>query len=138
MEHLNEGGVLAVQITINQEEPLFKIIREAASDTKWHFDHLEVHPDEVLSASSYYTLLSTCSSEYDIWETIYYHSMPSHQALLEWVKGTRLRPYLNALPNNEQELFQLDILTKAKEVYPIERNGSILFRFKRLFFIAKK
>ena len=64
--------------------------------------------------------------------------MPSHKALIEWVKGTRLRPYLDALSDEMQQEFLNEILEKAKTAYPIQKNGEIIFRLRRFFFIAKK
>ena len=35
MEKLNDGGILAVQVPMNGEEPLFRLIREVANESKW-------------------------------------------------------------------------------------------------------
>lgn len=113
INHLNKGGTLAVQIPINHEEPLYQIIKEVANNPKWHFDQLKSHAYDI-SSKFYYTLLSTYTNEFDMWETIYYHPLPSHQALLDWIKGTSIRPYLDALPLDEQKQFQTEILAKQK------------------------
>lgn len=73
-----------------------------------------------------------------IWETVYYHRMPSHRALLDWVKSTRLRPYLKALDDAGKEKFESELLSQTKKLYKTEINGEIIFRFRRLFFTAKK
>ena len=64
--------------------------------------------------------------------------MPSHAALLDWVRSTRLRPYLDALDKAAGAQFEAEILEAAKRAYPVMQNGEIDFRFRRFFFIAVK
>ena len=99
-------------------------------------DVILLEPNKMLSSEEYFDILSRCTDTFDIWETTYFHRMPSHEALLEWVKGTRLRPYLDALSETDSIAFQNAILQKAQILYPKCENGEILFRFKRLFFTA--
>ena len=40
MHSLNDGGVLAVQIPMNPDEPLFRIIRQTAADPKWELKNV--------------------------------------------------------------------------------------------------
>ncbi|MCD7872532.1 MAG: hypothetical protein LUG21_04405 [Clostridiales bacterium] len=86
----------------------------------------------------YFDILSYHSSKFDIWETVYYHNMPSFSALLDWVRGTKLRPFLNALSKQNQILFLDEVSKRAKEFYTPAKNGNIIFKFKRLFFTAEK
>lgn len=116
MRSLNDGGVLAVQIPMNPDEPLFRIIRQTAADPKWELKNVF----------------------FEIWETVYHHRMPSHAALLDWVRSTRLRPYLDALDKAAGAQFKAEILEAAKRAYPVMQNGEIDFRFRRFFFIAVK
>lgn len=138
MEKLNEGGVLAVQIPMNGEEPLFRIIKEVAADPRWDFSGVCFETNETLEPEEYFDILSACSSDFQIWETVYCHRMPDHEALLEWVKGTRLRPYLDALDEAEGQVFLDEILTRAKAVYPVMKNGEVVLHFRRFFFTAVK
>lgn len=135
---LSENGTLAVQAPINGKAPLFRIIKEVASEQKWQFPPDIDQANGMLPNEDYFNILNEYASYSDIWETVYYHSMPSHKALIEWVKGTRLRPYLNALSDEMQQEFLNEILEKAKTAYPIQKNGEIIFHFRRFFFIAKK
>lgn len=136
MKKLNPGGVLAVQIPINGEEPLFRIISEIAAESRWNFKDVFFETNTALTPEEYFDILSGCSAEFDLWETVYYHPMPSHQSLIEWIKATRLRPYLDALSEEDGLLFQQEIKKRAQKIYPIKQNGEILFRFRRLFFTA--
>ena len=73
-----------------------------------------------------------------MWETTYFHAMPSHQSIVEWYKGTGLRPYLEQLSDSDKAEFENDVLTETQRFYPVQQNGEIIFRFPRLFMIAVK
>ena len=136
MDKLNDGGILAVQIPMNQDEPLFRIIDDVAS--KWNLKTVSSHFNNTLQPDEYYDILSDCSSNFQIWETIYCHALPSHQALVDWIKGTRLRPYLDTLNDENKLLFENEILNHVIRTYPLRKNGNTLLHFRRFFFIAIK
>lgn len=138
MEHLTDGGCLAVQMPMNQQEPLFRIIREVAAETKWDFSSVHFETNDTLTPEEYFDILSGCSAKFELWETVYYHAMPSHEHLIEWVRGTRLRPYLDALKEEEKGEFESAILNRVKEVYPVTESGEVILKFRRFFFIAYK
>ncbi len=136
MTKLNRGGCLAVQIPMNQNEPLFRIIKEVAADSQWNFEHVSFEKNDVLSPEEYYQILSHCASQFDLWETVYYHTLPSHIHLIEWVRGTRLRPYLDVLNSTQQQQFEQALLSRVKSAYPLTQSGEVLLKFRRFFFIA--
>lgn len=135
---LTENGVLAVQIPMSNQEPLFQIIYDVIAQPRWGFAATNFRTSATLTPDEYFHILSDFSSDFDLWETAYYHRMPNHQALLEWVKGTRLRPYLNALDKAAAEEFEQEILARAVKAYPVQPNGGIVFRFNRFFFTATR
>ena len=137
MEHLEDGGVLAVQVPMNGAEPLYKSAQELIDSGRWDFSSV-TETNEILSPEEYYELLSSCAKDFDIWETVYYHIMPSYQALVDWVKSTKLRPYLAVLDKAEEENYLAELLACAKKEYVRQKDGNIIFRFRRLFFTAKK
>jgi len=138
MDRLNDGGFLAVQIPMNGGEPLFQIIRDVVSQSAWDFSKVSFETNGSLEPDAYFDILSGCSSAFELWETTYYHNMPSHDALLEWVKGARLRPYLDVLDEYDSKLFQEEILARVRRTYPVMRNGEVVLRFRRFFFLARK
>ena len=138
MSHLTENGTLAVQMPKSQQKPLFQIIREVAAESEWDFSCVHFEQNDVLPTEAYYGILSACASRFEMWETAYYHIMPSHQALIEWVRSTRLRPYLDVLTVAEQAAFEHRILQKVKEAYPKRQHGEVIFKFNRFFFTAHK
>lgn len=135
-EKLNKQGVLAVQMPMNAQEPLFKIMDETVKENKWNFASLKQEPNTTLPCENYFDILSSITDTFDIWETIYYHQMPSIDAMIEWIKGTRLRPYLNALNETDSQALIGEIAQKAASVYKRQKNGEFLLKFRRLFFTA--
>lgn len=138
MDMLGSGGVLAVQMPMNGGETLFRIIGDVIKEPKWGFSQSNTETNETLKPEEYFDILSSCSSSFDIWETVYYHAMPDVEAMVEWVKGTRLRPYLNALDGNTAAELEHVITERAASAYKAQKNGEIIFRFRRFFFTAVK
>ena len=135
---LNDGGVMAIQTPMNYKEPIHMIIAELSSSLKWKnkFDNPRIFYN--LTQSEYFDLLAEVSSDFSVWETIYCHRMPSHESIMEWYKGTGLRPYLEALSENDAREFEKDVFNEVVNAYPIQANGEIIFRFPRFFFTAVK
>ena len=90
MEKLNKDGVLAVQIPMNSEEPLFQLISEVANECRWGLEEVLKQLNSTLTPLEYYNILNHCSSSFDIWEVKYYHTLFDHRVLVDWVKGSRI------------------------------------------------
>ena len=137
-DRLNENGVMAIQMPVNTEEPLFRIITDTVNEKKWNFSPSLHEENKTLSGSEYFDIISSLTDTFDIWETIYYHNMPSVNAMIEWVKGTRLLPYIQSLNESDAVRFIDEIMQKAAKVYKVQKNGNIIFRFRRLFITATR
>lgn len=135
---LNPGGILAVQIPINYEEPIHKIIAAVSGSKDWAVKFTHPRIFYTLSPEAYYDLLCDLSADFQLWSTTYYHRMCSHRDIMEWYRGTGLKPYLAALDAADSKKFEADIYTQVVKAYPPQKNGEIIFRFPRLFFIARK
>ena len=135
---LKKGGVLAVQTPMNYREPIHRIIAETVESEKWarKFSYRRIFYN--LTPEEYHDLLSEISSDFTLWETVYCHRMPSHESIMEWYKGTGLKPYLSQLEGEDATEFEKEIFEKVKEAYPVQKNGEIIFRFPRFFFTAIK
>ena len=138
MDKLNDGGTLAVRVPMNGEEPLYRIIREVAAEPRWGLEKAVLPPNETLTPAAYFDILSSCAASFDLWETKYYHHLPDHEALVEWVKGTRLRPYLDLLGEEDGQAFEAEIVERARACYPVRACGGVVFGFRRFFFTAVK
>ena len=135
---LNPGGVLAVQTPMNYEEPIHQIIGRTAQSERWREKIKESRIFYNLRQEEYFDLLSELSSRFDLWQTTYFHRMQSHEAILDWYRSTGLRPYLEALQGEDRTEFEKEIFQQVKAAYPIQKNGEIIFRFPRFFFMAFK
>ncbi|HEA3156302.1 TPA: trans-aconitate 2-methyltransferase, partial [Escherichia coli] len=62
----------------------------------------------------------------------------SHQAIIDWVTATGLRPWLQDLTESEQQLFLKRYHQMLEEQYPLQENGQILLAFPRLFIVARR
>lgn len=135
---LKPGGTLAVQIPMNFEEPIHRIIQKTVSLPQWR-ERIPYHRDfYTLKQEEYFDLLTEISSDFTLWTTTYLHRMPSHQAIMDWYSSTGLKPYLDAAVDGEaRQGFYDEVFRQVKEAYPIQKNGEIIFRFPRFFFLAK-
>ena len=65
------------------------------------------------------------------------HTLPSHEAIMDWYRGTGLRPYLQALAaDGDRRAFESEVFARVREEYPTRSDGSIIFPFPRFFFTA--
>ncbi len=135
---LRDGGFLAVQIPLQFEQPVHRLIRETALSPEWKDYFPEVRDFYILTESEYFDLLSDISRDFSMWSTIYFHRMAGHEALLDWYRGTGLRPYLDVLPEERIPDFEAELMRKIKQEYLLQKNGEVIFRFPRLFFWAQK
>ncbi|MEW5561055.1 trans-aconitate 2-methyltransferase [Enterobacter asburiae] len=131
---LGDEGVLAVQMPDNWQEPSHASMRQTASE----LGHPARGRVPLESVQTYYDLLSSNGCEVDIWRTTYFHPMASHQAIIDWLSATGLRPYLQDLDNVSQQAFLKRYLQLLEEHYPRQQNGQILLAFPRLFIIARR
>lgn len=139
MSLLKPGGLLAVQIPMNHQEPIHKIIERTAAQSPWNQRIPYMRLFYTLSQEEYFDILADIASDFTIWQTTYLHRMPSHQAIMDWYSSTGLRPYLDAAVDEEvRNGFYHEVFRQVQEEYPIQKNGEIMFRFPRFFFIAKK
>ncbi len=140
------GGVFAFQVPDNYDEPSHKAMREAAAaDGPWreYFDKLgpEHRPDldPIESPAEWYDALIPHCEKVDIWHTHYQHIMAGHQDIVEWVKGTGLQPFVNALPEGAVREGYLDAYkSRLEEVYPRLADGKVMLRYPRLFVVATR
>ena len=135
---LNPGGCLAVQIPMNYNEPIHKIIAAVSTSEKWDAKFPQPRVFYTLSPEQYFDLLVDLTPDFKVWSTTYFHRMRSHHDILEWYRGTGLKPYLAALNSTDCKEFEADIYAEIVKTYLPQRNGEIIFRFPRLFFTAQK
>jgi trans-aconitate 2-methyltransferase len=135
IERVKKGGVLAVQMPQNFEEPSHRLMREVRARLMPGRKPVTALTP-VASAAFYYDLLAPRATTVDIWRTTYEHVMPDAAAIVEWVKGTGLRPYLDGLTENERAGYLAAYRDALDLAYPPRVDGKRLFSFPRLFIVA--
>ena len=138
LEALSPGGVLAVQMPDNTREPGLVFQREVGESGPWA-DHPEIKAaarDDLPSVEAYYDLLKSACSHLDIWHSVYNHVMASPQAIVEWLKGSSLQPFLSPLDAAAREKFLAAYGAKIATAYKPRADGKVLLKFPRLFIVA--
>lgn len=136
---LAPGGHLAVQMPDNLDEPAHRLMREVAATGPWAEKLKGVERTERFDARHYYALLSPLCSRVDVWRTTYYHPLRGGaDAVVEWFKGSALRPFLAALDDDERSAFLARYREAIAVGYPALDDGTVLLPFPRLFIVATR
>lgn len=138
LDRLEPSGTLAVQMPDNLMDNTHVLMREVAASGRWAGKLANAARAPLPPVASYYDALAPHASRVDIWHSIYNHVLPNAAAIVEWVKGTGLNPFLARLDVAEQGAF-LDAYGQAiEQAYPPAADGKVLMRFSRLFIIAER
>jgi trans-aconitate 2-methyltransferase len=140
MAQLGPGGAIAVQMPDNLDERSHRLMGEVASDGPWagKLKHGASARAERRPADWYFRLLRPHASQVDIWRTTYFHPLTGARAIVEWLKGAGLRPFLDPLEESEREAFLARYEEAIAKAYPAEADGTVLLPFPRLFIVATR
>ncbi|MER6343434.1 trans-aconitate 2-methyltransferase [Streptomyces sp. NPDC001595] len=140
IDALAPGGTLAFQVPGNFDAPSHRLLRELADSPPWH-DRLvgTLRHDDVLTPAEYLRRLTALGCAADVWETTYVHLLPGEDPVLDWVRGTALRPVLTALADDPaaREAFVRAYRDALRRAYPATAHGTP-FPFRRVFAVARK
>ena len=139
MARLTANGALAVQMPDNLDEPAHRLMREVAADGPWAAKLAESSAARPALASPawYYELLRPLGAKVDLWRTVYFHSLSGGAAaVVEWFKGSGLRPFLEPLDAAERSVYLGRYTDAIAQAYPPLADGSVLLPFPRLFLTA--
>ncbi len=137
LSHIRPGGQLAIQIPSNHNHPTQDFILETGREEPfstalkgWTRSY------SVLTIREYSELLYDSEGEdIVVFEKIYPHVLPDSYAVLDWLSGTAILPYLERLPVELHEPFLGVIGEKLKESYP---GSPVFYPYNRIFFSAHK
>lgn len=136
---LAPGGTFAFQVPGNFGAPSHALMRELADSERWRdrLGGLLRHTDAVLEPADYLARLTGLGCVTDAWETTYQHLLPGEDPVLDWVKGTGLRPVLTALEDDPDaaESFVAEYRELLRTAYPRTDHGTVL-PFRRIFAVA--
>jgi trans-aconitate 2-methyltransferase len=136
---LPTGGWLAFQVPGNFAAAGHRLMRELAGAPRWAERLAGVlrHHDAVAEPLEYARVLDASGLRADVWETTYLHVLTGPDPVLEWLRGTGLRPVLAVLDEAEGAEFCADLATRLREAYPPGQSGTI-FPFRRIFAVGHK
>jgi len=137
---LAAGGVLAVQMPDNLEEPSHRLMRETAAEGPWSetLRHASASRTEILPLAGYYDLLAPHAVHVDVWRTVYHHPMDTPGAIAEWLRSTGLKPFVDPLPAEEQAAFLARYEARIAQAYAARADGRRLLAFPRVFIVARR
>ncbi|ALE05916.1 trans-aconitate methyltransferase [Arthrobacter sp. ERGS1:01] len=136
---LRPGAWLAVQVPGNFGSPSHTLMRGLAESPTWR-DRLGGvlrHGDAVWEPEQYHELLLRGGARADVWETTYSQLLPGEHPVLDWVRGTGLRPVLQALTPADAAAFETEYSALLDEAYPAGEFGTV-YPFRRLFMVGQK
>jgi trans-aconitate 2-methyltransferase len=133
LARVRAGGVIAVQIPADFDALPHRLMRELGP---MEMQVKEWHAHE---PAFYYDLLAPHTERVDVWKVEYQHVMPDSDAIVEWYRGTGMRPFLEAFQTDaDREKFIAEYSRRIRTAYPSRPDGKVLFPFLRLFVIATR
>lgn len=136
---LRPGAWLGVQVPGNFDAPSHVLMRELAEGPRWRQLLVGVlrHDDAVGEPAEYHDLFLRAGARVDVWETSYNHLLHGETPVLNWVRGTGLRPVLAALGPTERTKFEQEYAALLADAYPAGEFGTV-FPFRRIFMVGEK
>ena len=138
LRSLPPGGVLAVQMPDNTNEPALMLMEKVAAAGPWSAAIMQANAarNDLPRPEDYYDLLRPLCSRIDIWHTHYNHIIESPAGVVEWFKGSGLRPFLAPLDAAMREAFTARYTDEIRLAYPARSDGRVMLKFPRLFILA--
>jgi trans-aconitate 2-methyltransferase len=132
------GATLAVQMPDNLSEPTHRLMRGVALAGSWSERLAGAAREPLPPARTYYEALQPVAARLDIWRTTYHHRLSGAEAIVEFVRATGLRPFLDPLTEAERREFIAIYTARIAAAYPPLVDGSVLLAFPRLFLVAER
>lgn len=140
---LAPGGVLAIQMPDNFGQPSHTLLAEIAAEIKdgaaWRDRAAGVprrHP--VLPPADYLAILRPVADDIAVWQTTYHQELTGTDPVLDWTRGSCLRPVLRALQPDQRAAFTDRYAARLRAAYPADADGRVVFPFQRLFLTARR
>jgi trans-aconitate 2-methyltransferase len=131
------GGALAFQVPDNLNEPAHMLMAAVSRGGRWREKfRTPVAREAILSPAAYYDRLAPLAAALDLWHTTYHHVLPDHDAILDWLAATGLRPWLDRLDEADRADWLAAYRERIVETHRPLSDGRVMLRFPRLFVVA--
>lgn len=139
LEALRPGAWLAMQVPGNFRAPSHTLMRELAGSPRWSGKLAGVlrGGESVGEPAEYLRIMLDAGCTADAWDTTYHQLLAGPDPVLEWVRGTALRPVLAALSAEDGNAFEAEYAAALRTAYPATSHGTV-FPFRRIFAVAQK
>jgi trans-aconitate 2-methyltransferase len=138
LNKLPPGGVLAMQVPRHFESPSHLDLKDLVMQSEWRAKLESLLLSPVPLPETYWRWLSPHARNLDLWETIYLQVLDGEDPVVNFMRGTALRPFLSALPEDDAAKFIEAFARRMAAAYPRQSNGQTLFPFRRLFLVAQR
>ncbi|WP_439693684.1 methyltransferase domain-containing protein [Curtobacterium sp. SP.BCo] len=143
LDAMPSGSWFAMQVPGNFGSPSHALMRSVAAEGPWAsaLDGV-LREDPVLDPAGYLGIMLDAGLEARAWETTYAQLLPGADPVLAWVRGTGLRPALQALDAADPSggltaAYESRYATALREAYPAGAHGTV-YPFRRVFAVGRK
>jgi trans-aconitate 2-methyltransferase len=134
---LTDGGTLAFQVPANHDQPSHTVLDELCAAEPWRSTLAGIRRTTVETPEWYLDELERRGFNVIAWQTTFFHRLQGDDPVLEWVKGTTLRPALERLDREQTDAFLHAYGNRLREAYPA-REELTVFPFIRTFVVATR
>lgn len=144
LEALAPGAWFASQVPGNFGSPSHALMRQLAGSARWapQLEGVLRQDDAVGEPADYLKIMVEAGFEPDVWETTYEQVLTGEDPVLEWVRGTALRPILAKLSAADSLEFEEEYSRLVAQAYPAFADAGgerqTLFPFRRIFMVGRK
>lgn len=132
------GGCLAVQMPNNWQEPSHvEMLKLAKTEPYTRALQSLIRERPVLNEEEYQTILAPITTQLNIWSTSYNHNLSGEDPVINWLKGSSLKYYLDGLNSDHQTSFLAKLSERLDKAYVPDNDGNTCFKFIRLFVVAQ-
>jgi trans-aconitate 2-methyltransferase len=137
LSKLQTGGVMAMQVPRHFESPSHLGLKDLVMQGEWRARLEPLLLPPIPAPENYWRWLTPHARNLDIWETVYLQVLDGKDPVVNFMRGTALRPFLSALREPEARNLIDAFAERMAKAYPPQANGQTLFPFRRLFLIAQ-
>jgi trans-aconitate 2-methyltransferase len=138
LNNLRPGGVLAMQVPRHFESPSHLGLKDLVMQSEWRAKLEPLLLAPIPPPETYWRWLSPHARSLDLWETVYLQVLDGKDPVVNFMRGTALRPFLSALPEPDATKFIHSFAERMAVAYPAQPSGQTLFPFRRLFLVAQR